>query len=1530
MEMNMHLPQNILAEIELKHLAAIPYQMITPTSNSPIIGVYQDSLLGSYRFTRPNIYFTPREAMNLLMMYPNVNTEMIEKKGNKISNFDIISQILPPMTMMYKTKLFEENEDYNKSNNVLEIRNGKYIRGQIEKSVLASTTKGIIHRIYNDFGNTQSADFIDNLQNIITEYMKSSSFSVGISDLIADKSTHDKIIQVITRQKQEVQQLINNVHLGIFENNTANNNLAEFENNVNNILNKATEESGKIGRLSLSKSNRFLMIVNSGSKGTLINISQMISCLGQTNVDAKRIPYGFDSRSLPHFSRFDDSPNARGFIENSYISGLTAPELFFHAMGGRIGLIDTAVKSVTWETPIVIIENEKPVYIEIGKWIDVQLEKSPEKVQHFTERQMELLNINEVFIPTTDEDGNITWGEITAITRHDPGDQLYEIITSGGKSVIVTESKSLLIWDPETKKLKETLTPDIKIGDCVPATEKLCESPIIMTHIDLIDYLPKTEYIYGTDFNIALIMMNNAMENKQKIKAGWWLEKNGKEFTLPYKKKSALQRTSIRSNIENIKSGFVYPYSAIRTESKIPEKFELNQENGIFIGLFLSEGNIHNSKIYITNNNENIRDFVKYWFNKHEIIYKETKRINKIGGTTTTVIGNSAILSQFITKMVGKGAENKYIPSEAYIAPLDFIKGLLNGYFSGDGTVSKNSIEASSASKRLIEGINMLCSRFGIFGKVFKTQLKSNNLNTKNIKPSYRISIRAQWGKIFTDSITLLEEKKNEKMHSIKWSKKHLNYDSYNDIVLDKIVEINLVDVKKHPKVYDLTIPSTLNFGLANGLQVRDTSQTGYIQRRLIKGLEDLKVEYDMTVRNNKGRIVQFAYGDDGFESTRVENQIIPLVGMTTEDIYMYYDIIGANDENSELINVYAKSTMTRTKSQKTETMKKCKEYIEKMIDARKAIVEYVFKNKNENTLRIPVAFQNIIANIQGQMNLNANSIVDITPLEAFQLFEEYFKRLNELHYIKPTPLFEILYYYYLTPKDLLVNKRFHRKALVLLMETIVLKYKQAIVSPGEMVGVVAGQSIGEPSTQLTLNTFHMAGVSSKSNVTRGVPRIEEILRLTKNPKNPSLTVHLRPIDELDQEKASQYANMLENTKLVDVVKSVQIYFDPNDRSTTIEQDRILMEQYYEFEDMMEDCMRVEEGTTTTTQPNTVKPKSKWIVRLEFDSETLLDKNITMDDIHFAITNSYSTDINCVYSDYNSDNLVFRIRLDSSVFNKSMKQKGIPETLDQSDEIFMLRNFQESLLNNIVLRGVQGIKNVKPRKIQNYVIKEEGRYVRKDIWVLDTTGTNLMNVMALDFIDADRTYGNNIKEVFDVLGLEAARENLYNEFVEVMEFSDVYINYHHLSLLCDRMTSTQNMVSIFRSGILNDDIGPISKSTFEVHTEVLLNASRHAEFDHMRGVSASVMMGQMGNFGTGAFQLVMDMEQMNNQEDVDVDMRNDQKEIEKMFGNLEDTSEICSKKNIEIKNNLSAIHSTNLKEGENGGGICNDNYDLGF
>jgi DNA-directed RNA polymerase II subunit RPB1 len=1029
-EMNMHIAQNVLAETELRHLAAIPYQIVSPASSSPIIGIYQDSMLGSYRITRPNIKTTPRHAMNLLMSYNNVDTKALRDAGPKVSTFDILSQIIPPVTLNYKTKLWNDDEDYATSNNVLEIRNGKYIRGQAEKSVMHSATKGLLHRIFNDYGHMACSNFIDDLQNIVTEYMKTSAYSVGISDLIADEVTKQKITQSITKQKMEVSSMIEKVHLGIFNNITSNTNVEEFEIQVNRILNTAMNETGKIAGNSLDKNNRFLMIVNSGSKGSMLNMSQMISGLGQQNVDGKRIPYGFESRTLPHYCKYDDGPRARGFVENSYISGLTAPELFFHAMGGRVGLIDTAVK----------------------------------------------------------------------------------------------------------------------------------------------------------------------------------------------------------------------------------------------------------------------------------------------------------------------------------------------------------------------------------------------------------------------------------------------------------------------------------------------TSQTGYIQRRLIKGLEDLKVEYDMTVRNSKGKVIQFKYGDDSVNTTKVESQSVPLVGLSVEDIYMHFDILGTNVNDKDLLSIYSKTTLARVKKQRSETKTKCKSYIDYMLDKRREIVECVFKMTDDNIVKLPVSFPSNIANIQSQMNLNANSIVDITPMEAFELIEEYYDKLKTHEYMKPTELFEAIYYYYLSPKDLLVNKRFHKAALVVLLENIVLKYKQSVVHPGEMVGIVAGQSIGEPTTQMTLNTFHMAGVGSKSNVTRGVPRIEELLRLTKNPKNPSLTIHLKSFDETDKDKAIKYSNMIEFTKLVDVVSSVQIYFDPVERSTFIENDKSLLEQYYEFEDMLSECMNKE----TQSEEDS---KSKWIIRMEIMPKTLLNKNITMDDIHFAIKNSaYGDKVSCVYSDYNNDKLIFRIRVSNSMLSKK-------KSLDQSDDIYMLKDFQDALLNNIVLRGLSKISNITPRKLQNIVNQEDGKYSKHDTWVLDTVGTNLMDALALEYIDANRTYSNDIREVKNVLGLEAARQMLFNEITEVMEFADAYINYHHLNLLCDRMCITNDMVPIFRSGLLNDDVGTIAKATFEVHTEVLLNAARHANLDHMRGVSASVLCGQYGNYGTGSFNVILDLEKMKDLNEVVVEKS---KTANELFDLHDETNDKCAKNVIEIKNTISNMVA-NTDE------VCeDDDYNMGF
>ena len=1034
-EMNLHMPQDTESDSELKNLAAVPYQIISPANNSSIIGIFQDSLLGCYRFTRENIRFTPREAMNLLMMFQRVDvSKLLEKAENgtgMISNFDILSQILPPISLKYKTKLFNDSEKPDDSNNILEIVNGRYVRGQMEKGVLGGGTKGLIHRTCNDYGNMASANFIDDLQNIITEYLKTSSFSVGISDLLSDEKTNKEIIAVIDKKKNDVKNLIDQTQIGVFENNTGKTNEEEFETQVNNILNQATSESGKIGLKSLNKDNRFVTMVNAGSKGSDLNISFMISCLGQQNVDGKRIPYGFDHRTLPHFTKFDDTPGARGFVESSYVNGLSPQELFFHAMGGRVGLIDTAVK----------------------------------------------------------------------------------------------------------------------------------------------------------------------------------------------------------------------------------------------------------------------------------------------------------------------------------------------------------------------------------------------------------------------------------------------------------------------------------------------TSTTGYIQRRLIKGLEDLMVSYDMTVRTNKGKIVEFSYGDDGIDPIKVENQPIPLVSMSVQDIYAHFNMPDEAGKMKMLSQFFVKNTMSRFKKEFKDTQDKCKKYTDMMIESRNNIVKNVFKYKGDIVVNCPVAFVYIINNIIGQQNINGNSIVDITPLEAFKMIEENYENLEKIRCAPPTELFKTLYYFNLSPKDLLIVKRFNRASLTLLLDTITLMYKRAIVAPGEMVGMIAAQSIGEPTTQMTLNTFHFAGVASKSNVTRGVPRIEEILSLSAEPKNPSLTVYLKQEDEKDREKAQGIMYMLEHTKLQEMVSSIEICFDPDDMNTLINQDESTMQQYRAFETMVDECME-------TAVSEDTNERSKWIIRMEMNPEIMLEKNITMDDVNFVLKNSYGDDISCVYSDYNADKLVFRIRMNNILkqgTGKGAAKKAKVNPLDQSDQIYLLKNFQEQLLQNIVIRGIKNINKVILRKIKDNVVETMGSYKKQDIWVLDTVGTNMLDVLALDYIDSRRTFSNNIIEVYNVFGIEAARQTIYNELAEVIEFDGTYINYHHLCMLCDRMTFTNKLISIFRHGINNDNIGPIAKASFEETPEMFLKAARHAELDTMRGVSANVMCGQEGLYGTNSFQVVLDLEEMRKLENVVAyEKPDDEMAIEKMMGGLEDPDDACSNNKLTIQNNVSTIKTADL------------------
>ena len=374
-EMNMHVPQSVQTVVELEKLAMVQTQIITPAQHKPIIALVQDSIIGSYLFTRYDNYLTKSEVFSLLCEVPSFNGVIPEPdfaagyniddnedfpdykyqqyidENNKLkiglwSGRTIFSTIIPNINLVKKNNSFNLCKTLkDKKENKVIIESGIIKQGVLDKSILGTKENGIVHIIFNQYGPDRARQFVDESQILLTKWMLMSGFSVGLGDIIPNVDKLEKMKNIIKKQKKNVINIIEQVHKGILDNKTGKDNCEEFENQILQQLNQAASKSGIEGSNEINSNNRMICIVNSGSKGSALNIGQMSSCVGQQSVDGKRIPYGFTDRTLPHFHKYDDGAIARGFVENSFVHGLTPTEFFFHAMGGREGLIDTAVKT---------------------------------------------------------------------------------------------------------------------------------------------------------------------------------------------------------------------------------------------------------------------------------------------------------------------------------------------------------------------------------------------------------------------------------------------------------------------------------------------------------------------------------------------------------------------------------------------------------------------------------------------------------------------------------------------------------------------------------------------------------------------------------------------------------------------------------------------------------------------------------------------------------------------------------------------------------------------------------------------------------------------------------------------------------------------------------------------------------------------------------------------------------------------------------------------------------------------------------
>lgn len=831
--MNGFFPSSIQTQIELEEIADVKRQIITPATSRTIIGIVQDGLIGAYNLTSPNMRIDWKNAMNI-MSYTSID-DFASFKKKEYSGYELFSMIVPPKI--------------NVNRKGVVIKNGILEQGYITKDFLGSKKQNSLTQlIWDEYGVEMTQEFLNNTQKLVNNFNLFNGFTVGIQDAAITKEVAADIKKIIETKELKVNHIITEL-----ENNPDMMDNELFERTIFSELNIVREDVAKLMVANISPDNKFNIMMKSGSKGDEKNLTLMGGVIGLQAFEGKLVPKKLNNRTLPYFFRDEDSASARGFIKRTFISGMTFPEFFFNNMTGREGLIDQAIKSVTGDTEIVVIENGKPSHVKIGDWIDTYLKNNETKVKKYVEQEMEILNVaidpqsddtikQELYIPTTDEDGNVSWGNITALIRHDPGKELFEVKTLGGRKVIVTESKSLLIWNPENHKFEHTLTANVKPGDYMPVTMKL---------------------------------------NTPKM------------FT----------------------------------------------ECNTLIG---------------------------------EILNEPTKAFNKYIGSEKEITGN----------------------------------------------------------KETINIMNMLC-----------------NLNGKMTKiTDYNLTI--------IDTST--------------------DFPIQNDVVLDKIVEINKVDVNKYPKVYDLTIPSTLNFGLANGLHVVDTSQSGYIQRKLIKLQEDYMVKYDGTVRSAVNQIIQFIYGDSGADTTRQYEYTMKMLEQSDTDI--------------EKIHKFTESEMDEAKITKKDN----DEIYELILSLRdKLRITQIKTRMNwivlQTVFMLPVNVSRIIDNYRNDEKLKHQKSEKLTTQYVIDTIERILsnenttlltmkkedrQNKNSIKYqddkTAKTSLLAALFDS-LSPKRAIIEYKLNKAQLDAIANEIIKSFNKNQVEPGEMVGIIAAQSEGECVTQLSV-----------------------------------------------------------------------------------------------------------------------------------------------------------------------------------------------------------------------------------------------------------------------------------------------------------------------------------------------------------------------------------------------------------------------------------------------------------------------------
>ena len=368
------------------------------------------------------------------------------------------------------------------------------------------------------------------------------------------------------------------------------------------------------------------------------------------------------------------------------------------------------------------------------------------------------------------------------------------------------------------------------------------------------------------------------------------------------------------------------------------------------------------------------------------------------------------------------------------------------------------------------------------------------------------------------------------------------------------------------------------------------------------------------------------------------------------------------------------------------------------------------------------------------------------------------------------------------------------------LKQEIEKQFYKTKIQPGEAVGIITAQSIGERQTQSTLNSFHHAGISMKTTVT-GVPRFSELINATKEPKAVSATIYFtHKFEDLNSLRKKI------NHTLID-----------------LRLENIIMQDYtihnQEKQDEWKDIYRIIYGGGEGNEDYVN------FVRFKLNTQILWEYSLTTSYIKRKIEDEYD-DIKCVFS---------------------------PDSLGLLDIYFKDPHIEEILIPALyqikISEGISGISSIFPEK-------------KGGEWIIETDGSNLPMLLSHDLVDSTKTISNNMWEIYNTLGIEAARNFLVEEFAAVVSSDGTYVNDSHIKLLVDIMTFGGSITSISRYGLKKENCGPLAKASFEESLENFTKAGLYGEIERIEGVSASVMLGKITKTGTGICDILVDIQRL--------------------------------------------------------------------